>query len=182
MSITLESTTTAPLPTHQPVRADDALRRRIERTIATRSFCTVATTSPAGRAHVAGVLYDAVDGTLWIHTTTGSRKARSVAANPHVGVCIPFRRLPFGPPYTIHFQARATVVAMDDPEVRRLVDARELRTITAHGALDLRDGCFLKLEPHGSVHSYGPGARVLDLIRDPLHHGAASFPVDGAVS
>jgi len=187
MSNTLESTNTSTTPSTTTVTNDatatappisDALRRKIERTIAKKTFCTIATTSPAGRPHVAGVVYQSVDSTLWVHTTIGSRKARSIAANGHVGVCIPFRRLPMGPPYTIHFQARAELVAMDDPEVLELLEAGELKKISGHGALDMADASFVKIEPVGTVHSYGPGAKVIELIRDPLNTGAASFRID----
>ncbi len=40
------------------------------------------------------------------------------------------------------------------------------------------DGVFVKIEPTGKIHSYGPGARAIDLIRDPLNHGAASFQLE----
>lgn len=155
-----------------------ALRAKVLATMAKKSFCTVATTSPAGRSHSAGVVYDWVDGTLWVHASGSSRKARSIAANPHVGICIPFRRLPVGPPFTIHFQATAELVAMDDPRIRRLLDAGELGGIAGHGALDMPDGCFIAIRPTGRIHSYGPGARIIDLIRDPLNSGAASFEFD----
>lgn len=165
--------------TDNPTSTPDAkLRTAILRTMAKKTFCTLATTSPAGRSHSAGVVYDWVDGTLWVHSSRSSRKARSIAVNPHVGICIPFRRLPVGPPFTIHFQATAELVAMDDPRIRRLLDAGELGGIAGHGALDMPDGCFVAIRPTGSIHSYGPGARIIDLIRDPLNTGASSFRLD----
>ena len=112
----MEPITTTSDPT---ITDDPALQRTVMRTIARRDFCMVATVSPAGRPHVAGVVYSAVGSSLWIHTVTTSRKARNIIANPHVAVSIPFRRLPAGPPFTIHFQARAQLVAMDDPDVIR---------------------------------------------------------------
>lgn len=158
--------------------AGPALEARIRKTIAKRTFCTIATTSPAGRSHSAGVVYEFVDGDLWFHSMRSSRKARNIAANPWVGITIPFRRLPVGPPFTIHFQAGAELVAMDDPRVLALLQAGRLGAISGHGALDEPDGTFVRITPRGNVHSYGPGARVIDLIRDPLHSGAASFPVE----
>lgn len=160
--------------------APPELQAKIRKTMAAKTFCTLATTSPAGRAHSAGVIYESVDGTLWVHVSRNSRKARSIAANPYVGVCIPYRRLPVGPPFTIHFQATAEIVAMDDPSVTRLLDADRLGSISGHGALEMVDGCFIAIRPHGMIHSYGPGARIIDLIRDPLNSGARSFPVSDA--
>lgn len=159
--------------------ADAALQRKILARMAKQTFCTVATTSPAGRPHVAGVVYELVDSTLWVHLSDRSRKARSISANPHVAVCIPFRRLPVGPPYTIHFQARAELVAMDDARVTSLLDAGRLSSISGHGALDMPDGCFVAIEPERTIHSFGPGASVLDLIRNPLTTGARRFEFTG---
>ena len=154
---------------------DQRLRRTIMATMAKKSFCTLATTSPAGRAHVAGVVYEMVDGRLWVHASSGSRKALNIAANPYAGVCVPFRRLPVGPPYTIHFQAHVEILAMTATEPQALLGAGKLKSISGHGALDMPDGCFLAITPRARVHSFGPGARVIDLIRDPLHSGARSF-------
>ena len=172
-------TTHAPItPSTGPSADDPAHARRILRTIAKRSFMTLATVSPAGRPHAAGVVYDTVGTSLWFHTMTASRKARNIAANPHVGVTIPFRRLPAGPPFTIHFQATAHLVAMDDPAVTALIDRGELKAVSGHGALEMADAAFVEVVPTGAIHSYGPGARTIDLIRDPLNHGAASFRLE----
>lgn len=152
--------------------------RRILATIAKKSFCTLATTSPAGRAHVAGVVYESVDATLWVHSLRTSHKVRNLADDTHVAVCIPFRRLPAGPPFTIHFQATGEVVAMDHPSARRLLEQGKLRSITGHGALEMDQGCFITIRPHGTIHSFGPGARALDLIRDPINSGSRSFRID----
>ena len=153
---------------------------KVRRTIHTKSFATLATTSPAGRPHVAGVVYDEVDGELWVHTMRTSRKARSIAANPHVAVCIPFRKLPAGPPYSVHFQATARLVAMDSREALDRLEAGKLTSISGHGALDEPDGVFVRIVPNDTVHSYGLGANPIDLIRDPLHSGARSVSLAGA--
>ncbi|MEL7155899.1 MAG: pyridoxamine 5'-phosphate oxidase family protein [Actinomycetota bacterium] len=174
---TIAGDPTGTSPGHD-VAVDARHRAKILATIARKSFCVLASTSAANRAHAAGVVYAEADGALWVHARADSRKVRNVAANPWVGVTIPFRRLPFGPPYTIHFQARAEVVALDAPEVRALVAAGRLGAITGHGALEMPGACFVRIEPRGTIHSYGPGARLIDLIRDPLNHGAASFPID----
>ncbi len=145
------------------------LRDTVLRQLAKRSFAVLSTTSPAGRPHAAGVLYAAVGTTLWVSTLRGSRKARNVAANPHVAVCVPVRRIPVGPPSVIQFQGRAEVVAVDDERVR----PAELGAITSHGELDLPDGCLLRIEPAGRVHTYGLGMSLLHLARNPL--GAAGF-------
>jgi hypothetical protein len=150
------------------------LRDTVLRHLAKRSFAVLSTTSPAGRPHAAGVLYAAVGTTLWVSTLRGSRKARNVAANPHVAVCVPVRRSPVGPPSTLQFQGRAEVVAVDDGRVR----PAELTAIVSHGELDLPDGCLLRIEPVGRVHTYGLGMSLLHLVRHPLD-AAGSVDVTG---
>ena len=157
-------------------------RSRIAKTIAKKSFCTIATTSPAGRSHSAGVVYVWADGAMWIHASSNSRKARSITSNPHAGICIPFRRMPVGPPYTIHFQGQAELVAMDAPEAVALLEAGRLKKIAGPGALDMADGSFIKITPAGNAHSFGPGVKMIEIIKDPLTAGARSVSFSQKVS
>lgn len=150
---------------------------QVARAIAKRSFATLASVSPAGRPHVAGVLYEAVADRLYISTLRSSRKARNVAANGQVGVCIPIRRLPIGPPSTVQFQAVADVLAVDDPVISGLVADGHLASITGHGELELADGCFLRIEVPPRLLTYGLGMPLRSLIKDPL---GASGIVDPA--
>lgn len=165
-----------------PPVVTEKLRRQIMKTIAKRTFCTIATSSKAQNSHSAGVVYAFADDALWVHTLSTSHKARNIDTGGKIGVCIPFRRLPVGPPYTIHFQATASIVAMDDPEVLPLIESDRLKAIVGHGALDMSEGCFIRIRPQGTIHSYGPGAPVLDLIRDPLNSGARSFRYEKAAA
>lgn len=156
----------------------DKHRKRILRAIERKTFATLATTSPAGRPHNAGIVYAHVDGDLWVHTMASSRKARNIAENPYVGLCIVYRRLPVGPPFTVHLQATADLVAMDDPSVAALINAGHLSALTAHGALEMDGACFLRIRPGATAHSFGPGIRTIDLIRDPLNSGGRSVSLD----
>jgi hypothetical protein len=136
-----------------------------------RSFCTLATVSDAGRPHVAGVLYEAVGATLWINTVDTLRKARNVAANPFVAVCVPVRRAPVGPPSVIQFQARAELRHPDHPEVVGLLAQGDLKSITGHGELEVTGSCFLRITPNRRINTYGLGLPLRKLISDPLHAG-----------
>lgn len=151
---------------------------KVIKTLAKKSFCTLATTSPAGNAHSAGVIYEWVDGSLWVHMVRTSRKARNIAASGDAGVCVPFRRLPVGPPFTIHFQADAELVEMDAPQVQEMIADGQLGSISGHGALDMPDGCFIRLTPRGTIHTFGLGVKTLDLIRDPIGSGGGSFTLE----
>lgn len=165
------STATSAIPAPLPPLAHPSAAT-VRAAIAKRSFCTLATTSPGGRAHVAGVLYAPDGDTLLVSTLRTSRKARNIAASATVAVCIPVRRLPVGPPSSIQFQGTAEVVALDDPVVTRLAEAGTLKAITSHGELDLPDGCFVRITVPQVVHTYGLGLSLWKLVREPLRAGA----------
>lgn len=175
MTNTTSLSTTTPEPPDHPIGGVQHTRR-VASVLASKSFATLATVSESGFPHSAGVVYVWVEGSMWIHTMRSSRKGRNIAHEPRVAITVPYRRLPAGPPFTLHFQARAVLVAMDDPTVRSLLDAGRLKHIAGHGALDEPDGVFVRVTPTATIHSYGPGARTLDLIRNPLHSGAGSAP------
>jgi general stress protein 26 len=134
-----------------------------------RSFATLATVSPADRPHSAGVLYKALGTTLYVNTHRHSRKARNVAANPHVGVTIPIRRLPIGPPSQVQFQAVAELLAVDDPHIVHLAESGQLKEVTSHGELDDPENVFLRITPGRKLHTYGLGMSLRQLLRDPLN-------------
>ncbi|MEE9415110.1 MAG: pyridoxamine 5'-phosphate oxidase family protein [Acidimicrobiales bacterium] len=153
--------------------------KRITKAIGGQAFAVLSTVSDAGFPHAAGIAYDSVGSTMFVHTMRSARKTRNIATNDKVAIVIPVRKLPVGPPFTIHFQGRAAILDMDDPEIGALVKGNQLGTIAGHGALEEPDGCFLKIEATGVVHSYGIGVSTLGLIRDPLHAGARSVRLEG---
>ncbi len=167
----MQTTMTNPAPV---VDQDPQQVERVERAIRSKSFAVVSSVSEAGFPHAAGIVYDSVGVSLYVHTMRSSRKVRNITTNPRLGVVIPVRRLPVGPPFTVQFQATAQVLAMDDPEITRLIAEGELKNISGHGALEEPDGCFLRIEPTGRIHTYGIGVSTIGLIRDPLHAGARS--------
>ena len=145
----------------------------VTRAIARRSFCTLATASPANRPHVAGVLYVADGTVLYVNSRLGSRKVRNIAANPQVFICVPVRRLPVGPPSSIQFAATATVLRPGDAALEPLIASGRLKPITSHGELDLPDSCFLRIVPARRLHTYGLGLSLRQLLKDPLHAGGS---------
>ncbi len=136
--------------------------------IARRTFCTLGTASPSGHPHVAGVLYQAVDGALYVSTEQASRKARNILANPGVAVSVPVRRAPVGPPSTIQFQSTAEVLDLGDPRLRQLAAAGRLAAVTGHGELDLPGGCFVRIPLPRRLLTYGLGMSLARLIRHPM--------------
>ena len=148
-----------------------AVQRAASRALASHSFCTLATSSARNRPHVVGVIYVAVEGRLYIHTLETSRKARNIRDNPHVGVCIPVRRIPLAPPFCLQFQAAAEVLAVDDPEILALLAERpsKMKAITAHGALAVPGACFIRVTPGRRVSTFGLGLPLRTILRDPFH-------------
>ncbi len=144
---------------------------RVRAAIAKRSFATLATTSAGGRPHVAGVLYELVGDVLYVNTLQTSRKARNIASNPRVGVCIPVRRLPIGPPSTVQFQTEAELLSLDDERIGALLSAGHLKSITGHGELETDAGCFLALALTSRLVTYGLGMSLRQLIKHPLAAG-----------
>ena len=45
------------------------LRRAVDKAFAKKSFMTLATSSSADRSHAAGLIYAAIDGTLYVGTS-----------------------------------------------------------------------------------------------------------------
>lgn len=145
----------------------------IGRTISRRSFATLATVSPSGRPHAVAVMYAEVDGVLYMSAERTSRKARNIAASPHVFVQISVRRMPFGaPPSSIQFAATAELLPTDHPDVQALVAAGRLGAITGHGELDLPEACIIEITPGAKIHTYGLGMSLRALAKDPMHAGA----------
>ena len=166
----------APAPVDR-TPADLALGPIVRRAVARRHYGVVATASAQGRPHSAGVVYQLVADSLWFSTMASSRKAVNIAANPAVGLTIPVRRAPIGPPSAVQLQAVAELVDPHHPELRRLAEAGSLPAITGHGELDLEGGCFVRLRLPRRVPVYGIGMSLLQLIRHPLD-GARVASVD----
>jgi general stress protein 26 len=147
----------------------DRLRNAVRRAIARRSYCTLATSSAANRPHVVGVLYAEVDGRFYVSTLETSTKVRNLRENPRVAVCIPVRRFPVGPPFSVQFQGEAEIRAPDDPAIADLLAGGRLKRITSHGELDDPHACVIKVTPGRRVATYGLGVPLRKLLGDPIH-------------
>ena len=169
------SIATAPVTDTQLLAVDPD---EIQRLIAKRSFANLATVSPGGSPHSAGVLYAVVGRDMYVSTEMSTRKARNIAHDERVAVAIPVRRIPVGPPSLIHFQTTAKLIPTDDPRLRHLVETGVVDGITSHGELDLPDGCFVRIAIPSRVHTYGLGLSLYRLARDPLSAAGISQLTD----
>jgi len=141
---------------------------RVWRTIERRSFCTLATSSASNEPHVAGVLYAVADRVLYLTTQTHSMKGRNLRDNARVGVCIPVRTYPVGPPFCVQFRGDAELLSPQDPDMVTLLKARRLKKITSHGELDDPDSGFVRVLPDRRISTYGIGVPLRTLVRDPI--------------
>jgi general stress protein 26 len=146
----------------------DPRRTAVHDALAGNWFCTLATSSAEQRPHVTGVLYALVGRDLYVHTDRTSRKARNVAANPNVAVCVPVAVGADGPPHTISLQGTASLLDLDHPEVTPLIADGRLAAITSHGELDRPDTCFVHIRPRRRVATYGIGVSEAEMAADPL--------------
>lgn len=145
----------------------------IRRALARHSFMVLATASADGRPHSVGIMYSAVDLTLYAVVGEGTVKVRNIRENPRVAVTVPVRRGPFGPPMAVQFQGTGQVLPSDDPEVRGHLAAGRLKAIARMGAQTGPGVCFLRIAPGRRIGSYGLGIPLLTLLRD-VSKGARS--------
>lgn len=146
----------------------DPQRKIIRRAIKKHSFCTLATASPANRPLVTGVLYAAAGDLLYVSALETSVKVRNIHENDRVAVCIPVRRYPVGPPFTVQFQGTATVCSINEPEIVSALEAGRLKRITSHGEFEDPAARVVKIAPGPRVATYGLGVPLRELVRNPL--------------
>jgi general stress protein 26 len=130
----------------------------VKRSLAGHTYCILATASAQGAPHAVSVVYAYVDGHLYVATGERTKKARNVRSNPQVAVCVPVRRYPVGPPFSIQFQGKA-----------KILHGRKLRKIVGYGVLDEPDVCFIKITPASRIQTYGLGIPLTAFLRDVPH-------------
>lgn len=130
------------------------------------SYCTLATSSN-NRPHVAGILYEVVGRDVYVTAFNDSKKARNVAENPWVAVCVPVMEHPEAPPFSIQFQGRAEILPQDHPEIVRLLGEGGMPTIAGHGVLDDPRSVFIRITPGKRANVYGVGAPLEELMANP---------------
>jgi hypothetical protein len=149
-------------PSFDPTRQLEIARRELAR----RSFCVLATSSPSNRPHAVGLLYAAVDLTVYLMIGDDTVKARNIRANPQVAISVPVRRYPVGPPMALQFQGTAELLRPDDPHIVELRAAGRLKRITGLGAADMPGSVFVRVTPHRRISTYGLGIPLRRLMRD----------------
>lgn len=144
-------------------------RGAVEEALAGNWFCMLATSSEENRPHVAGVLYALVGRDLYVNTDRASRKARNIAENERVAVCVPVQAIPDAPPFTATFQGTAVLLDNDDPAITSLVESGALAAVTSHGELERPGTCMVKITPGRRIATYGIGVSAEAFAADPLN-------------
>ena len=150
-----------------------------------RSYAVLCTVDEHSRPHSVGVDYGvAADGrTIFVMTRRHLKKARNIAANPHVAMTVPIVRrfLWFLPPPSIQFQGKAEILERTDPEGTRTFKSFFMgRRILAMYDDFVRRGetrvCFLRIVPEGWISTYMVGHPIFELMRR-MEVGAAKVDV-----
>jgi hypothetical protein len=166
----MEDTMSAADALATPAHATFDVQRQREialRTIARKSFCTLATVSSELRPHVVGVRYVMIGGALYVTMFDESVKSRNIQQNSRVAVCIPVRKYPFGPPFAVQFQAQANLLSRTDPRIVDLFNAGRLKGIISKKDYDDPHTCFARIQLPHRVSTYGLGVSLLQIIREP---------------
>jgi hypothetical protein len=69
----------------------------------------------------------------------------------------------------VQFASSASILPVDHPEIMELASKGRIKGITAHGELQMPDGCFLRIDAPKTYLTYGLGMSLRTLARDPLH-------------
>jgi general stress protein 26 len=141
---------------------------QVRRALGRNSYCTLATASRDGRPHAVGVLYAFARDRVYIITERNSKKVRDIEANPQVALCVPVRKYPLAPPFSIQFHGSASILDRDDAEIAELLGEGALRKIVGFGVLERPGMCFLKVTPVGKIHTWGIGLSAWQLLRNPV--------------
>lgn len=153
-----------------------------------RHFAVLSTVDGQGRPHAVGVEYGvAPDGTaIYVMTRRHLKKARNIAANPHVALVVPLTRrlLWFLPPPCIQFQGTAEIVDRADAggaeTFKRFPVGRVI--LGMYEAAERRGEtrvCFLRITPGPDVFAYAVGHSIWALIRR-MEAGTAKVAVPAA--
>ena len=171
-------------------KAQRVARELVVRELRTHDFGILSTVSAEGKPFSAGLNYGvghADDGlAIYVMTRRHLRKARNVAANPHISLVVPLprRALLFLPPATIQLTGGAEILDWADragTEVfgrfwmgRRILAAYEKSRRVGETRV-----CFLRITPDPVVHTYMVGSSVWDLSKR-MESAAATVTIEPA--
>ena len=139
-----------------------------------RSFAVLSTIDEQGTPHAVGVEYGVAPsgGAIYVMTRKHLKKARNIAADPHVALVVPLTRrlLWFLPPPSIQFQGTAEIVDRSDQEGLRTFQTFFMgrRILKMYEEFERRGEtrvCFLRIVPEPEISTYMVGHSIWELSR-----------------
>ena len=168
-----------------PLTYDDIVRQ-----LRRRTYAVLSTVDEHGFPHAAGVDYGVslFGDAIYVMTRRHLKKARNIAANPHVALTIPLMRriLWFLPPPSIQFQATAEILdRTDEGGVETFRTFFLGRQILKMYDDFVRRGetrvCFLRITPSTEISTYMVGQSIWRTIRR-MESGVVKVRVPAASS
>ena len=138
------------------------------------NYAVLCTVDERCRPHSVGIDYGvAADGrAIYVMTRSHLKKARNIAANPHVAMTVPITRrlLWFLPPPSIQFEGTAEILERNDPEGVSTFKSFFLgRRILGMYDDSARRGetrvCFLRIVPEAEISTYMVGRPIYEVMR-----------------
>ncbi|MFX1521105.1 MAG: pyridoxamine 5'-phosphate oxidase family protein [Promethearchaeota archaeon] len=147
----------------------------VEEQIRKKSFGTLSTVSPKGRAHSTGMLYGVSPpgSKFYLYCLTGKiyTKVRNIENNSYVAFVIPFPHyyFRFAPSSCVAFQGTAELVPYDDQEARKAYGQKRILKMVLKQVKDLdreRKRIFIKIKPNRKIFCYGLGIGIMKIRKD----------------
>ncbi len=145
----------------------------VEKQLRRKKFGILSTVTPEGRAHSAGVAYGVSPlGSpfcLYLISRPSLKKARNIKTNPNVSFTVPFPHyfLRVVPPACIEFQGKAEILPIINPVARQVYNSAIVLRRSLEHDLKIGESIFIKIVPAKKIFSWGLGANIWQLLRNP---------------
>lgn len=156
----------------------------VDKQLRRKNFGILSTVTPTGRAHSAGVAYGVSPPSspfrLYLISRPSLKKPRNIKANPNVSFTVPFPHyiLRMIPPSCIEFQGTAEILPINDPVARQVFNSSIVLRRSLEYDLKIGESIFVRIVPAKKIFSWGLGASVLQLLRNPPDAYYVDFPDD----
>ncbi|MCL4436257.1 MAG: pyridoxamine 5'-phosphate oxidase family protein [Thaumarchaeota archaeon] len=156
----------------------------VEKQLRRKNYGVLSTVTPKGRAHSAGVAYGvSPPGSplrLYLISRPSLKKPRNIKTNPNVSFTVPFPHylLRMVPPSSIKFQGTAEILSINDPEARQVFNSSLVLRRSLKYDLKIGESIFIRIVPAKKIFSWGLGASICQLLRNPPPTYYVDFPSD----
>lgn len=154
----------------------------VEKQLRRKIFGVLSTVTPEGRAHSAGVVYGvSPPGSpfrLYLISRPSLKKARNIKTNPNVSLTVPFPHyiLRMVPPACIDIQGTAEILPINDPVAGQIFNKSIVLRRSLEHDLKIGESIFIRIAPAKKIFSWGLGANIWQLLRNPPTAYYVVFP------